>query len=268
MRVAAGRSDALGPSGGDHHEPSGRVTGAAMAAVVVIWGLGPPITKLISAPALVSVSVRFWISIPILWLLAYVTGRRMSVGILRATALAGALFGINLAFVFTALQHASVAVIAVIQALQPGVVLIVAGRWLGEQATRWHVSWTVVGVGGVAVVILGGRARGARRHARVPLRPCRDAHLHGVLPDQPTCPFDDPDRPDPVDGRRHAVRRHRDHPGRAGHVEPRRLPPAGRDGLGVPRVRRRCRRHRRPHPDELGAQVHHRRPARRCTCWR
>jgi probable blue pigment (indigoidine) exporter len=47
-------------------------------------------------------------------------------------------------------------VIAVIQALQPGVVLLVAGRWLGEQATRWHVVWTVVGVGGVAVVILGG----------------------------------------------------------------------------------------------------------------
>jgi drug/metabolite transporter (DMT)-like permease len=127
-----------------------------MAAVVVIWGLGPPVTKLISAPALVSVSVRFWISIPILWALAHLTGRRMSTHVLRHTALAGVLFGINLAFVFSALHHASVAVIAVIQALQPGVVLLVAGRWLGERATRWHVAWTVVGVGGVAVVILGG----------------------------------------------------------------------------------------------------------------
>ncbi|MEO5900590.1 MAG: DMT family transporter [Ilumatobacteraceae bacterium] len=127
-----------------------------MAAVVVIWGLGPPVTKLISAPALVSVSVRFWVSIPILWTLAYVTGRRMSKEILRTTAVAGVLFGINLAFVFTALHHASIAVIAVIQALQPGVVLLVAGRWMGEQATRWHVIWTAIGVGGVAVVILGG----------------------------------------------------------------------------------------------------------------
>ncbi len=127
-----------------------------MAAVVVIWGLGPPVTKLISAPALVSVSVRFWISIPILWGLALATGRRISVQVLRSTAIAGVLFGINLAFVFTALHHASVAVVAVIQALQPGVVLLVAGRWMGERATRWHVFWTLIGVVGVAVVILGG----------------------------------------------------------------------------------------------------------------
>ncbi|MCU1503583.1 MAG: putative permease, superfamily [Ilumatobacteraceae bacterium] len=127
-----------------------------MLAVVVIWGLGPPITKLISAPPLVSVSVRFWISIPILWALARFSGRHMSMQILRRTAVAGVLFGVNLVFVFTALQHASVAVIAVIQALQPGIVLLVAGRWMGERATRWHVFWTAVGVGGVAVVILGG----------------------------------------------------------------------------------------------------------------
>ncbi len=127
-----------------------------MAAVVVIWGLGPPLTKLITAPPLVSVSVRFWVSIPVLWVLAYATGRRLSLRLLRSTAIAGVLFGVNLAFVFTALQHASVAVLSVIQALQPGIVLLVAGRWLGERATRWHVIWTMVGVAGVAVVILGG----------------------------------------------------------------------------------------------------------------
>lgn len=127
-----------------------------MAAVVVIWGLGPPITKLITAPALVGVSVRFWLSVPLIWAVAYATGRRISLQTLRRTALAGALFGVNLAFVFSALQHASVAVLAVTQTLQPGVVLLVAGPWLGERATRWHVAWTAVGVAGVAVVVLGG----------------------------------------------------------------------------------------------------------------
>jgi drug/metabolite transporter (DMT)-like permease len=127
-----------------------------MAAVVLFWGLGPPITKLISAPPLVSVSIRFWVSIPILWAIAYATGRRVTVRVLRATALAGALFGANLFCVFSALQHASVAVLAFVQALQPGIVLLVAGRWLGERPTLWHVAWTIVGVAGVAVVILGG----------------------------------------------------------------------------------------------------------------
>jgi drug/metabolite transporter (DMT)-like permease len=127
-----------------------------MAAVVVIWGLGSPVTKLITAPPIVSVSVRFWITLPVIWLLATATGRPLSTPILRRTALAGAVFGTNLALVFSALQHASVAVLAVIQTLQPGVVLLVAGPWLGERPTRWHVAWTAVGVGGVVVAILGG----------------------------------------------------------------------------------------------------------------
>lgn len=127
-----------------------------MAAVVVIWGLGPPITKLISAPPLVGVSMRFWISIPLVWAVTYATGGRVTGQVLRATAAAGILFGANLAFVFSALHHTSVAVLSVIAALQPGIVLIVAGRWLGEVPTRWHIGWTAVGVVGVAVAILGG----------------------------------------------------------------------------------------------------------------
>ena len=138
-------------------EPTALVAGAVMAAVVVIWGLGPPVTKLITAPPLVSVSVRFWLSVPIIWVLTYATGGRVTMDTLRRTALAGALFGINLAFVFSALQHSSVAVLSVIQTLQPGVVLLVAGSWLGERATRWHVGWTAVGVLGVVVAILGGK---------------------------------------------------------------------------------------------------------------
>jgi len=138
-------------------EPTALLAGTVMAAVVVIWGLGPPVTKLITAPPLVSVSVRFWLSVPIIWALTYATGGRVTIDALRRTAFAGALFGINLAFVFSALQHSSVAVLAVIQTLQPGVVLLVAGSWLGERATRWHVGWTAVGVLGVVVAILGGK---------------------------------------------------------------------------------------------------------------
>ncbi|MGE0304586.1 MAG: DMT family transporter [Acidimicrobiia bacterium] len=136
--------------------PSARVTASVMALVVVIWGLGAPVTKLITAPPLVAVSMRFWITVPLLWSLVYVTGRRISSAQLRSTVLAGILFGANHALVFASLKHASVAVVSVLLALQPGVVLLVAGPLLGEWATRWHIAWTVVGVGGVAVVILGG----------------------------------------------------------------------------------------------------------------
>src|SRR6478735_655031 len=105
-------SGGVTPAGADG-EPTALMAGSVMAAVVVIWGLGPPLTKLISAPPLVSVSVRFWISVPIIWILTYATGGRVTMATLKRTALAGALFGINLAFVFTALQHSSVAVLSV-----------------------------------------------------------------------------------------------------------------------------------------------------------
>jgi drug/metabolite transporter (DMT)-like permease len=136
--------------------PSSSLAGVVMLSVVVIWGLGPPVTKLITAPPLVAVSMRFWVSVPIVWAVTYAMGGRVTKEVLRRTWLPGALFGINLAFVFSALQHSSVAVLAVIQTLQPGIVLLVAGRWLGERATGWHISWTAVGVMGVVVAILGG----------------------------------------------------------------------------------------------------------------
>jgi drug/metabolite transporter (DMT)-like permease len=127
-----------------------------MAAVVLIWGFGPPVTKLITAPPLVTVSVRFWVSIPLIWAITYASGRVVSLEVLRATAIAGILFGANLLLVVATLQHASVAVLAVLQTLQPGVVLLVAGPVLGERATRWHVAWTGVAVLGVLLVVLGG----------------------------------------------------------------------------------------------------------------
>lgn len=132
------------------------LAGAVMAVVVLIWGFGPPVTKLITAPPLVVVSVRFWISVPVIWAVTYLSGRRMTLLILRRCTLAGVLFGANLLLVVATLQHSSVAVLSVLQALQPGVVLLLAGPWLGERATRWHVAWTAVGVGGVVVVVLGG----------------------------------------------------------------------------------------------------------------
>ncbi len=157
MSTESPTADVVGPVVGARADPSAAVAASAMVAVVIIWGLGPPITKLITAPPLVAVSVRFWLSIPVIWILTYAMGGRVSMQVLRRTALAGVLFGINLVFVFSALQHSSVAVLAVIQTLQPGIVLLVAGRWLGERVTRWHVGWTVVGVLGVVVAILGGQ---------------------------------------------------------------------------------------------------------------
>jgi drug/metabolite transporter (DMT)-like permease len=134
---------------------SGWATGA-LAVVVVIWGLGTPAAKAISAPPLVAASVRFWLAVPAVWAIVYGTGRRMSVALLRQTALPGILFGVNMVLVFVGVHHTSVAVVTVVQSLQPAVVLLIAGRWMGEYPARWHVTWTLVGVAAVLLLVLGG----------------------------------------------------------------------------------------------------------------
>ncbi len=129
--------------------------GLVLAVVIVFWGLGPPISKLITAPAVIAVFYRFWISVPILWLLSAARGRRLRWTTARRSALPGAAFGINLVFVFLALQSTTVAVLSVVVTLQPGFILLVAGPLLGERPRMWHVGWTLVGIAATSVVILG-----------------------------------------------------------------------------------------------------------------
>lgn len=130
-----------------------------MAAVIVCWGLGPPVSKLISAPAVIAVLYRFWISVPILFALATWSGHRPRLTTLRRAVLPGAAFGINLVFVFLAINAAAVAVLSVVTTMQPGFILLVAGPFLGERPKLWHVLWTIVGIGGTSLVVLGSGGR-------------------------------------------------------------------------------------------------------------
>ena len=127
-----------------------------MAIIVLFWGLGPPISKLITAPPVISVLYRFWLSVPILFTIALLTGNRPSRSTLIATAPAGAAFGINLVFVFLSINTTAVAVLSMFTTLQPGFILLVAGPFLGERPGLWHIVWTFVGIGGTSLVVLGG----------------------------------------------------------------------------------------------------------------
>jgi len=123
--------------------------------VVLAWGSGPVVAKLITAEPAVGVVLRFGISFPVLFAIVYLRGRRVSSATLRKAAVPGLAFGVNLIFVFETVQESTVAVLSVIIALQPALILVVAGPMLGERPTRHHIVWTLVGVGGAAGVILG-----------------------------------------------------------------------------------------------------------------
>src|SRR5262249_49747965 len=61
----------------------------------------------------------------------------------------------NLILFFSAIRTTGVADVLLIAALQPALVLVVAGRWFGEQPTRQGIVWSLVSVGCVGLSIVG-----------------------------------------------------------------------------------------------------------------
>lgn len=130
----------------------------ALLFVIGAWGAGPVVTKLITAPPVVGALIRFGISIPVLFAIVVLRGRRVERRTMLTAAPPGLAFGVNLIFVFETVQEATVAVLAVAVALQPTVILVIAGPLFGERPRATQVWWTLVGVAGAAGVVVGAGA--------------------------------------------------------------------------------------------------------------
>jgi drug/metabolite transporter (DMT)-like permease len=138
----------------------------AMATTVLLWGLSPALIKSVNASGLVTAFHRLWLSIPWLWVITVSRPRfseRLDRDWLRASVFGGVLFGVHQILFFTALKWTSVASVTVIGALQPALVLLVAGPMFGERASRRAITWAGIAVLGTAAVALGG-SRGTAAH--------------------------------------------------------------------------------------------------------
>jgi drug/metabolite transporter (DMT)-like permease len=98
---------------------------------------------------------RLWLGSLILLAVLYAAGRRLTWQTIRASAPGGALLGVEISFFFSAIKHTSIADVAVISALQPALVLMVAGPLFGERIGRREVAWTAVSLLGVILVTIG-----------------------------------------------------------------------------------------------------------------
>ncbi|MCY3608448.1 MAG: DMT family transporter [Acidimicrobiaceae bacterium] len=126
-----------------------------MGLVVISWGLGPPISKLLTAPAMVSAFIRFGMSTPFLLVVLALRGRWLSRGVFIQTALPGLSFGINMVFVFAAVQEVTISVMSVMMALQPAMLLALVGPIFGDRVSVRQIVFTLIGVGGAVGVIMG-----------------------------------------------------------------------------------------------------------------
>jgi drug/metabolite transporter (DMT)-like permease len=126
----------------------------ALFGTVILWGLGPPLSKKITGTPTTIVAVRLWMAIPATMLVQRLSGSRPSLRSIRKAWLGGALFAINMLFFFSALRHVTVATLTLIGVLQPVVISLVSVKLFGEKLSRWWAIWTTVAIAGVAVAVL------------------------------------------------------------------------------------------------------------------
>ena len=129
-----------------------------LAVVLLLWGFGPPVSKLLTAPPLTASFARLWTSSLAMLLLGLLARHRPSWATMRGSFIAGVAFGLNSLVFFTALSNASIATITVIGSLQPAVVMLGASRIFGERLNRRVLTWTGVAIGGAVLAVLGAGA--------------------------------------------------------------------------------------------------------------
>ncbi|MCC6434694.1 MAG: DMT family transporter [Acidimicrobiales bacterium] len=164
--AAAGQDDGSASTGSAAVSPAALATDAgpglwpfmALGAVLILWGLGPPLSKLISGPPLTVSFGRMWTSTFGIIGLQLAKGIRPTRHAMRQSVVGGVAFGINSLVFFYALHNASIATITVIGALQPAVVMLGAWKLLGEHVTRLTIAMTAVAIGGAALAVLGAGA--------------------------------------------------------------------------------------------------------------
>jgi drug/metabolite transporter (DMT)-like permease len=122
-----------------------------------MWGMSGVAIKGVSTSGLVTALYRLWFAIPALWLVMLWPGLRPRLDRrwLEASVIGGVLFGVHQILYFTSLKLTSVVNVTLIGALQPALVLLLAGRLFGERVTARAVGWSVVALAGTMVVVLG-----------------------------------------------------------------------------------------------------------------
>jgi drug/metabolite transporter (DMT)-like permease len=138
---------------------SGRYTAAGTAGALVavlMWGAASVLAK--SADHVDGLTLAFhrlWVGAVAMVVIYTLRGGRLRLRLLRAALPTGIAFAADITLFFTAVKHTTVANATMISALQPALVLFVAGPLFGERVRVSDVWWTGVALVGVAVVVFG-----------------------------------------------------------------------------------------------------------------
>ena len=127
----------------------------------MLWGSAAPLGKSIDAPPLVLLVWRQVIALTVLVLFFVLRRRPLRREDVRASRFAALMFGVHLIGFFGAARLTSVAVVLLIYALAPVVIIPLAALLLHERPTRAVVVLGAVAIVGVALVVTTGSPQGS-----------------------------------------------------------------------------------------------------------
>jgi len=133
----------------------------AVLSATVFWSFGGVLGKSTGASGIVLSFWRLWIATAVLLVVTTLLRRWPSWADLRASAVPGMLFGLNLCVFFITLQYTSIAVALIIGSLSPVLVLPYAVAFMGEQVSTVKVACALVAVSGVVLAVVAAPAAGA-----------------------------------------------------------------------------------------------------------
>jgi drug/metabolite transporter (DMT)-like permease len=129
-----------------------------MVIAVSAWGFGGVLVKQISVDGLTVAFYRLWLGSVLTVAVMVAARHRPTMREFALSAPAGAVFGVNMVLGFTAIKLTTVANATLIGALQPALVLLVAGTWFGERIGPREIGWTMVSIAGIGILIAGASA--------------------------------------------------------------------------------------------------------------
>jgi len=127
---------------------------AAAGLALVGWGLGPLFVNSIAAPASTIVLYRMWLFVPVTLLAARVGGGRVDLRLLRTAIPTGVCFALSIVTGYESFRATSIAAATLIPAMQPALMLLVAGMLFGERRSTREIGLALVAFAGIAAVVL------------------------------------------------------------------------------------------------------------------
>jgi drug/metabolite transporter (DMT)-like permease len=140
---------------------SARLGIAAAVTATVFWASAAVLGKAIEAPTLVMLTWREVFAVTALLAFAAARGHRFRRADLLASAPAMPLFAVHVTLFFAAVELTSVAIVVLIYALAP-LILIPLGAWrFGERPAPVVWLLALVTLGGIALVVTSGESHGS-----------------------------------------------------------------------------------------------------------